>query len=115
MLCGAKSVQYTNYPNNVVHKFYKQASKFGVEVFCAFNYLNYINNLKLSIDSAVSTGGFLEGTLSHTGGISDPKKGKCDLEYFIKLTRDISNMGVHSLAINNTTSLLNPRSATMLL
>ena len=72
LLCGSNSVGLTNYLDNIFHKFYKQASKFGVEVFCAFNYLNYINNLKLSIDSAVSTGGFLEGTLSHTGGHIGP-------------------------------------------
>ena len=93
LLCGANTVGYTNYPNNLVQKFCKQASKSGVEIFRIFNSINYIDNLKLGGDAAGSVGGFMEGTLSYTGGVLDPRKVKYDLEYYIKITRDLSDMG----------------------
>ena len=76
LLHGANSMGYTNYPNNVVKKFCKQASKSGMDIFRVFNSLNYIKNLKIGIDSAGSVSGLVEGTLSYTGDVSDPNKGK---------------------------------------
>ena len=105
---------YTNYPDNIVHKFYKQASKSGVDVLHVFGYINYIDNLNLSVDATSSAGGFVEGTLSYMGDVSDPSKGKYNLEYYINLTRYISDMGVHSLAIKGMAGLLTPCAATML-
>ena len=90
---------YTNYINSVVQKFCKQAPKSGVDVFRVFNSINYIKNLKLGIDSAGSSGGFLYCTLSYMGDVSDPNKGKYNIEYYIKLERDLANMGVHSLSV----------------
>ena len=46
-LCSANSGGYMNNPNNVVHKFCKQSSKSGVEVFRVFNSLNYTEKEKL--------------------------------------------------------------------
>ena len=40
LLRDSKAMGYTNYPNKLVHKFYKQAYKFGVELFHIFNYHN---------------------------------------------------------------------------
>ena len=105
---------YINYPNNVVREFFKQASKYGVDVLCVFNYLDYINNLKLFVDVSSSAGGFVEGTLSYTGDTSDPKKFKCNIDYYIKLTRDLSDMGVHYLAVKDTADILTPCVTTML-
>ena len=64
LLRGANSVGYTNYPDNLVHKFCKQAYKYGVDVFWIFGSLNYTKNLNLGVDAAGSAGGSVEGTLS---------------------------------------------------
>ena len=37
---ACKPRDFTNYPDNVVHKFCKEASKSGVDVFCLFYSLN---------------------------------------------------------------------------
>ena len=76
--------------------------------------INYINNLKLGVDFADSSGGFMEGTLSYMGYVSDPNKGKYNIEYYIKLTRDLTNMGVHSLDITTMAGLHTPLYSTML-
>ena len=80
MLRGANAVEYTNYPDSMVHKFWKQASKSGVNVSDIFNSLDYTDNLKLGVDTAGSASKFVESTLSYTGGVSNPNKGKYDIK-----------------------------------
>ena len=114
LLRGANAVGYTNYPDNVVHRFCKQAHASGIDIFRVFDSLNYLDNLKLGVDAAGSAGGFVEGTLSYTGDVSDPSKGKYNLEYYIKLARDLADMGVHSVAIKDMAGLLTPKATKML-
>ena len=85
-----------------------------MDVFRVFGSLNYIKNLKLSVDASDSTGGFIEGTLSYTMELLDPNKCKYDFEYYLKLTRDLSGMGFQYLAFKYIMGLLAPCSATML-
>ena len=59
MFYGANTGGYTNYPDNIVHKLCKQAYKSGVEVLHIHNYINYTENLNLSINTAVGAGGFM--------------------------------------------------------
>jgi len=114
LLRGANAVGYTNYPDNVVYKFCKQAKESGVDVFRVFDSLNYLDNLKLGADAAAAAGGFVEGAISYTGDVADPSKSKYDLEYYLKLASELESMGVHSLAIKDMAGLLTPRSATQL-
>ena len=114
LLRSANAVGYINYSNIIIHKFCKQASKYSVYVFRIFDYLNYTENLNIGVDAAGSASGFVEGTLSYTGGVSEPNKGKYDLEYNINLTRDITDMGIHYLAVKNMAGLLTPCASTML-
>lgn len=114
LLRGANAVGYTNYPDNVVHKFCKQAQASGIDVFRVFDSLNYLENLKLGVDAAGSAGGFVEGAMSYTGNVADPTKGKYNLEYYLKLADELVGMGVHSLAIKDMAGLLTPAATTML-
>lgn len=114
LLRGANAVGYTNYADNVVYEFCKQAQKSGVDVFRVFDSLNYLDNLKLGVDAAGAAGGFVEGTMSYTGDIADPSKGKYNLEYYMNLARELVDMGVHSLAIKDMAGLLTPKATTML-
>lgn len=114
LLRGANAVGYTNYPDNVVYKFCKQAKESGVDIFRVFDSLNYLDNLKLGVDAAGAAGGFVEGAMSYTGDVSDPSKGKYNLDYYLKLASDLVDLGVHSLAIKDMAGLLTPRAAEML-
>ena len=114
LLRGANAVGYTNYPDNVVYKFCDQAKKSGVDVFRVFDSLNYLDNMKLGVDAAGSAGGFVEAAMSYTGDVSDPSKGKYNLEYYLDLSRKLVDMGVHSLAIKDMAGLLTPRASEML-
>lgn len=114
LLRGANAVGYTNYADNVVYKFCEEAHKSGIDVFRVFDSLNYLENLKLGVDAAGNSGGFVEGTMSYTGDVADPTKGKYNLEYYMKLAEDLVDMGVHSLAIKDMAGLLTPKATTML-
>eukprot|EP00592_Proboscia_alata_P005794 CAMPEP_0194373550 /NCGR_PEP_ID=MMETSP0174-20130528/22030_1 /TAXON_ID=216777 /ORGANISM="Proboscia alata, Strain PI-D3" /LENGTH=1242 /DNA_ID=CAMNT_0039152713 /DNA_START=126 /DNA_END=3854 /DNA_ORIENTATION=+ len=114
LLRGANAVGYTSYPDNVVHKFCKQAHSSGIDIFRVFDSLNYLENLKLGVDAAGSAGGFVEGTLCYTGDVTDPSRGKYSLEYYLELSQKLVDMGVHSLAIKDMAGLLNPRAAKLL-
>jgi len=114
LLRGANAVGYTNYPDNVVSKFCREAQESGIDVFRVFDSLNYLENLKLGVDAAGKSGAFVEGTMSYTGDVSDPSKGKYNLDYYLQLAQDLVEMGVHSLAIKDMAGLLTPKAATML-
>jgi pyruvate carboxylase len=114
LLRGANAVGYTNYADNVVYKFCDEARKSGIDIFRVFDSLNYLENLKLGVDAAGKSGGFVEGTMSYTGDVADPTKGKYNLEYYMKLAEKLVDMGVHSLAIKDMAGLLTPKATTML-
>merc|ERR1719331_1302356 len=114
LLRGANAVGYTNYPDNVVHRFCDQAHSSGVDIFRVFDSLNYLDNLKLGVDAAGAAGGFVEGTMCYTGDVADPSRTKYDIEYYLKLARELDQMGVHSIAIKDMAGLLTPRAARML-
>ena len=52
--------------------------------------------------------------MSYTGDVSDPSKGKYSLDYYLNLSRELVNMGVHSLAVKDMAGLLTPKAATLL-
>ena len=81
LLRGSNVVGYTNYPDNLVHKFCKHASRSGVDIFRVFDSLNYTENLKLGIGAAGSACEFVESTLYYMGRVSYPNKVNYDLEY----------------------------------
>ena len=114
LLRGANTVGYTNYPDNVVYKFCKQAKDSGIDIFRVFDALNYVENLQVGIEAVGAAGGFVEGTMSYTGDVADPEKSKYNLDYYLELARKLVDMGSHSLAIKDMAGLLTPKAATLL-
>lgn len=99
LLRGPNAVGYTNYPDNVVYKFCELAVKHGMDIFRVFDSLNYLPNLKLGIDAVAKAGGVVEAAISYTGDVSDPTKTKYDLNYYLKLAKDLVDAGTHILAV----------------
>ena len=99
---------YTSYPDNVVFKFCELAQKNGMDVFRIFDSVNYIENMKLGIDAVGAAGGIIEAAISYTGDVSDPQRQPYTLEYYLELARQLTNLGVHVLAIKDMAGLLKP-------
>lgn len=115
LLRGANAVGYTAYPDNVVYAFCKQAFVSGMDVFRVFDSLNYAENMRLGIEAAAESGGFVEAAVCYTGDVTnaDPNY-KYNLQYYIDFCAQLLEMGAHGLCIKDMAGLLTPRAATVL-
>ncbi|KAL3266550.1 hypothetical protein HHI36_010718 [Cryptolaemus montrouzieri] len=114
LLRGANAVGYTNYPDNVVYKFCELAVQTGMDIFRVFDSLNYLPNILVGMEAAGKAGGIVEGTISYSGDVSDPKKKKYDLNYYLKLADELVKGGTHVLAIKDMAGLLKPKAGKLL-
>ena len=115
LLRGANGVGYTNYPDNVVRYFVKQAAAAGMERFRIFDCLNWVENMRVAIDAVVETGKIAEGTICYTGDILDPSRAKYDLAYYVKLAREMEKAGCHVLGLKDMAGVLKPGAARILI
>ncbi|HUO79378.1 MAG TPA: pyruvate carboxylase, partial [Steroidobacteraceae bacterium] len=111
---SANAVGYTNYPDNVVRYFVAQAAEAGVDVFRIFDPLNWIDNMRVSIDAIGASGKVLEAAICYTGNLSDPAERKYDLRYYVGLAKQLEKAGAHVLGIKDMAGLCRPRAAATL-
>ncbi|KID12409.1 pyruvate carboxylase, partial [Rhodobacteraceae bacterium PD-2] len=114
LLRGANGVGYTNYPDNVVQFFVKQAAETGVDVFRVFDSLNWVENMRVAMDAVLESGKILEGTVCYTGDILDPDRAKYDLKYYVAMGKDLKEAGAHILGLKDMAGLLKPSAAALL-
>ncbi|KAI6199654.1 Pyruvate carboxylase [Aphelenchoides besseyi] len=115
LLRGANCVGYSNFPDNVVYKFCDLAVRSGMDVFRVFDSLNYVPNMVVGMEAVGKAGGVIEGTMAYTGDVSNPKNGKYDLQYYMKLADQLVKAGTHILGIKDMAGVLKPHAASMLI
>ena len=108
LLRGANAVGYANYPDNVIKAFIPQAAKDGIDVFRVFDSLNWLPGMELSLEEVASCGKIAEAAICYTGDISDPKRDKYDLKYYVNLAKELEKRGAHILCIKDMSGLLKP-------
>lgn len=111
LIRGANAVGYTNYPDNLVREFIKEAASLGIDIFRIFDCFNWISNMKIAIETALDTGKVVETAICYTGDITDPKRDKYTLKYYVDLARELSDMGAHFIAIKDMAGLCKPYAA----
>jgi pyruvate carboxylase len=114
LLRGANGVGYTVYPDNVVQGFVRQAAESGVDVFRVFDSLNWVENMRVAIDAVNETGRLCEAVVCYTGDIFDPDRARYDLDYYVKMARELKAAGTHILGIKDMAGLLKPAQARVL-
>ncbi|MDT1061451.1 pyruvate carboxylase [Paracoccus sp. CPCC 101403] len=114
LLRASNGVGYTNYPDNVVQEFVRQAAETGVDVFRVFDSLNWTPNMRVAMDAVVASGKICEGTICYTGDILDPDRAKYDLKYYVAMGRDLRDAGAHVLGLKDMAGLLKPAAASLL-
>ncbi|WP_295814689.1 pyruvate carboxylase [uncultured Nitratireductor sp.] len=114
LLRGANGVGYTNYPDNVVQHFVKQAAAGGIDLFRVFDCLNWVENMRVAMDAVRSEGKLCEATICYTGDILDPERAKYDLKYYVGLAKELEAAGANILAIKDMAGLLKPGAARVL-
>ncbi len=111
LLRGANGVGYTNYADNVVKYFVRQAAKGGVDLFRVFDCLNWVENMRVSMDAVIDEGKLCEAAICYTGDILNPERAKYDLKYYVGLAKDLEKAGAHILAVKDMAGLLKPAAA----
>lgn len=111
LLRGANGVGYTNYPDNVVQHFVRQAAAGGVDLFRVFDCLNWVDNMRVSMDAVGAEGKLCEAAICYTGDILDPVRAKYDLKYYVGLAKELEAAGAHIIAVKDMAGLLKPGAA----
>ncbi|WP_116378486.1 pyruvate carboxylase [Cupriavidus taiwanensis] len=114
LLRGSNAVGYTNYADNVVRFFVRQAASAGVDVFRVFDSLNWVRNMRVAIDAVGESGALCEGAICYTGDLFDPKRSKYDLKYYVGIARELQQAGVHVLGIKDMAGICRPQAAAAL-
>ncbi|WP_439501758.1 pyruvate carboxylase [Aminobacter ciceronei] len=114
LLRGANGVGYTNYPDNVVQHFVRQAASGGVDLFRVFDCLNWVENMRVSMDAVGAEGKLCEAAICYTGDILDPNRAKYDLKYYVGLAKELEAAGAHIIAVKDMAGLLKPAAARVL-
>jgi pyruvate carboxylase len=112
---GSNGVGYTNYPDNVVRFFIKQAAETGIDVFRIFDSLNWVENMRVAIEETATQGKIAEAAICYTGDLLDPDRAKYDLKYYVSMAKELEAAGAHVLGLKDMAGLLKPAAARVLI
>ncbi len=105
LLRGQNLLGYKHYADDVVDFFVKKAVENGIDVIRIFDALNDTRNLQQAIESTNRYGGWCEPAISYT---MSPVH---SFDYFVKLAKELEDMGAKSIAIKDMANLLLPYEA----
>jgi pyruvate carboxylase len=111
LLRASNAVGYTNYPDNIVKMFVREATAAGIDVFRVFDALNWVPNMRVAMDAVIESGGICEAAICYTGDLQNPNRTKYDLKYYVTLAKELEKMGAHLLAIKDMAGLCKPAAA----
>ncbi len=102
---GQNILGYKHYPDDVVEQFCRKAIENGIDVIRIFDALNDTRNLESSIKYTKKYGGICEAAISYT---VSPVHSE---EYFVKLAKELVQMGADVICIKDMANLLLPYDA----
>lgn len=111
LLRASNAVGYTNYPDNVVKAFIKQASESGIDVFRIFDCFNWTDQMIPAIEEVKKNGRIAEAAICYTGDIENPAKSKYSLKYYTGLAKELADAGTDIIGIKDMAGLLKPYAA----
>jgi len=114
LLRGANGVGYKNYPDNVVKYFVRQAARGGIDLFRVFDCLNWVENMRVSMDAVQEENKLCEAAICYTGDLLSSARPKYDLKYYVALTEELEKAGAHIIALKDMAGLLKPAAAKVL-
>ncbi|OZU90442.1 pyruvate carboxylase [Virgibacillus indicus] len=115
LLRSSNAVGYKNYPDNLITEFVEKSANAGIDVFRIFDSLNWVEGMKLAIESVRENNKIAEASMCYTGDILDVGRSKYDLSYYKNLAKELENSGAHILGIKDMAGLLKPEAAYQLI
>ena len=105
LLRGQNLLGYKNYADDVVTDFVTKSVENGIDIIRIFDALNDTRNLKTALEATKQAGGYAQLAISYT--TSDFHT----IDYFIKLAKEMADMGADSIAIKDMAGILTPQKA----
>lgn len=105
LLRGQNLLGYRHYEDTVVDRFVSKAAENGMDVFRVFDALNDVRNVKRSIAAVKKAGKHAQGTICYTVSPLHTVEG------YVKLAKDLVDLGCDSLCIKDMAALLKPKPA----
>ncbi|NCS65428.1 MAG: sodium-extruding oxaloacetate decarboxylase subunit alpha [Betaproteobacteria bacterium] len=102
LLRGQNLLGYRHYADDVVRAFVQKAADNGIDVFRVFDAMNDIRNMRVAIEAVKKSGKHAQGAISYT--VSPVH----DIAYFVEMAKQLTDMGVDSIAIKDMAGLLTP-------
>jgi len=102
---GQNILGYKHYADDVVDAFCAKSIENGIDIIRIFDALNDVRNLEQAIKSTKKYGGQVEATLSYT---ISPIHSE---DYFVKLAKELEQMGADAICIKDMANLLLPMDA----
>ena len=114
LIRGANGVGYTNYADNVVKHFVREAAAGGVDLFRVFDCFNWIDNMRVSMDTVLEENKLCEAAICYTGDMLNEAKPKYQLKYYLDMAKALEKAGAHILCIKDMGGLMKPAAARVL-
>ena len=105
LLRGQNLLGYKHYPDDVVRMFVKKSVKNGIDIIRIFDALNDVRNIAVAVDETVKNGAIASGAISYT------KSPNHNLEAYVKLAKEMENMGCQSICIKDMAGIMGPQEA----
>ena len=102
LLRGQNILGYRNYPDDVVTGFVQKMIERGIDILRIFDALNDVRNMEKAIQVAKKEGAHVQGTICYT--ISPVH----DIPLFVKVGRELVELGVDSICIKDMAGLISP-------
>jgi pyruvate carboxylase len=116
LLRGSNGVGYKAYPDNVIKAFIVESAKQGIDVFRVFDSLNWIEGMRMSIETIhAETDSIAEACVCYTGDVLRKGNNPFGLEYYTDLAKQLEDAGAHMIAIKDMAGLLKPYAAEVLI
>ena len=105
LLRGQNILGYRHYPDEVVRLFVRHSIQNGIDILRIFDALNDFRNIEVAVDETLKCGGHAQGTICYT--ISPIH----NLESYIRMGKELEQMGVHSICIKDMAGIMSPQEA----
>ena len=102
LLRGQNLLGYRHYADDVVEYFVQKSIANGIDIIRVFDAFNDLRNLETSVRSIKKEGGEAQIALAYTTGAA------YTTEYWVKIAREIENMGADSICIKDMAGILTP-------
>ena len=102
LLRGQNCVGYRHYADDIVERFVKKSVDVGINIFRIFDALNDLRNIETAIKTVNKCGETVEGCISYTVSPFH------NIELYIKMARQLADMGSDIICIKDMAGLLTP-------